>query len=77
MEVADVVIVKDFMVENVVTATPDSSLNDALQALNEHGLHELPIVSSDDPRQVIAMLTRNNLGAAYHRRLHSLKRADG
>lgn len=75
MAVADLVIVRDFMVENVVTTCPDDSLNDALQKLNEHGLHEIPVVASDDRRRVVAMLTRNNLGAAYHKRLHALKRA--
>ena len=75
MSVADIVIVRDFMVDGVVTARPDDDLNSALQKLNEYGLHELPVVSADDPRRVTAMLTRNNLGAAYHKRLHALKRA--
>lgn len=73
-EVADLVIVRDFMVDTVVTVTPQDSLNDALQTLNEYGLHEVPVVDTEDPRRVVAMLTRNNLGAAYHRRLHALKR---
>ncbi|MEX1024454.1 MAG: chloride channel protein [Planctomycetota bacterium] len=71
--IADLVIVRDFMVENVVTTRPDATLSEALEALNEHGLHELPVVAIDDPRRVLAMLTRNNLGAAYHRRLHALR----
>jgi len=75
MEVADLVIVRDFMVETVVTVTPSENLNDALQKLNEHGLHEIPVVHEADGRHVLGMLTRNNLGAAYHRRLHALKRA--
>ena len=75
LEVADLVIVRDFMVDNVVTTHAGASLNEALQLLNEHGLHELPIVADDDPRRVLAMLSRNRLGAAYHRKLHALKRA--
>ncbi len=74
MEVADIVIVRDFMVENVITTTPEDNLNDALQKLNEFGLHEIPVVDPQDPRRVLAMLTRNNLGASYHRQLHALKR---
>ena len=73
MEVADLVIVRDFMVESVVTTSPDDDVNSALHKLNEHGLHELPVVDATDPRRVIAMLTRNNLGAAYQKRLHALK----
>ncbi len=77
MEVADIVIVRDFMVEKVVTTTPDDDLSVALARLNEYGLHEIPVVDSDDPTRVVAMLTRNNLGAAYSKRLHALKRAPG
>lgn len=74
-EVADIVIVRDFMVDNVVTTHPQQNLNEALQSLNEYGLHEIPVVADDDPRKVIAMLTRNNLGAAYQKRLVALRRA--
>jgi CIC family chloride channel protein len=76
-EVADLVIVRDFMVENVITTRPDATLSEALRELTEHGLHELPVVATDDPRRVLAMLTRNNLGAAYHRRMHALRSTDG
>ena len=75
MEVADLVIVRDFMVEGVVTTKPQDTLNEAVQKLNEHGLHEIPIVDAEDPTRVLAMLSRNRLGAAYHRRLHTLKRS--
>ena len=74
MEVADLVIVRDFMVDEVITTTPDENLNDALSKLNEHGLHEIPVVAAEDPTRVLAMLTRNNLGAAYHRKLQAFKR---
>jgi len=74
MEVADLVIVRDFMVDRIVTTTPDEDLNVALQKLNERGLHEIPVVDPTDPGKVLAMLTRNNLGAAYHRKLQAFKR---
>jgi len=50
---------------------------DSYFKLNEHGLHEIPVVSDEDPGQVVAMLTRNTLGAAYHKRLHALKQSAG
>lgn len=74
MEVADVVIVRDFMIDQVVTTTPEESLSEAVQKLNEHGLHEIPVVDSQDPTRVVAMLTRNNMGAAYHKKLQALRR---
>ncbi|QDU65630.1 chloride channel protein [Engelhardtia mirabilis] len=74
-DVHNLVLVRDFMVDKVVTTTPNESLNDALRKLNERSVHEIPVVSADDPTRVIAMLTRNNVGAAYHRRLRELRRA--
>jgi len=72
-EVADLVLVRDFMVEEVVTTTPEDTLSEALSKLNEHGLHELPVVDATDPRRVLAMLTRNLLGSAYNDKLKAIR----
>jgi CIC family chloride channel protein len=74
MAVADLVIVRDFMVENVVTTTPSANLSDALHALNAHGLHALPVVDEADPRRVVAMLERRRVGEVYQQRLDELKK---
>ena len=73
--VEDLVIVRDFMVDRVATVRPGETLNDALRRLNEHSIHEIPVVSEADPTKVIGMLSRNNLGAAYHRHLQELRQA--
>ena len=73
-EIADLVIVRDFMVEDVATVTPEDSLNDALQRLNERAIAQIPVVDAHNPRRVLGMLSRNNLGAAYHQRLRELRR---
>ncbi len=73
--VADLVIVRDFMVEDVVTVTPEDDLNTALQRLNERAIAQVPVVDANNPRKVLGMLSRNNLGAAYHKKLRELKRA--
>jgi len=74
--IEDVVIVRDFMVDRVVTVQPDDPLDEALRRLNEYSIHELPVVHANNPRRVLTMLSRNNLGAAYHRRLRELKRQE-
>ena len=71
--VADMVIARDFMVERVVTCAPSEPLNAALAKMNQHGVHELPIVAEEAPRRVLAMLSRNSLGSAYQKRLASLR----
>jgi CIC family chloride channel protein len=73
-DVQDLVIVRDFMVEDVATVKSADSLGDALRLMNQLTIHEVPVVSAADSRHVIALLTRNNLGAAYHQRLRELKR---
>ncbi|MEM7305412.1 MAG: chloride channel protein [Planctomycetota bacterium] len=74
-EIADLVIVRDFMVEDVVTVTPEHTLDEALQRLNERAIAQLPVVDAENPRRVVGMLSRNNLGAAYHTKLRELQRA--
>jgi CIC family chloride channel protein len=74
--VADLVIVRDFMVENVITTNPREDLAAVQRKLDEHGLHEIPVVSPEDPRCVVAMLTRQVLGAFYQERLARLRAPD-
>ena len=71
--VQDLVIVRDFMVDRVATVQMDSDLNEAIRLLNEFSIHEIPVVDPGDATRVIGMLNRNNIGAAYHRRLRELK----
>ena len=73
-DVHGVVLVRDFMVEKPVTVAPGDSLNDALRAMNELSVHALPVVERPGSRRIVGMITRNNLGAAYHRRLRELRR---
>ena len=73
-DVHHLVLVRDFMVDHPVRVTRDDSLNDALRAMNELSVHALPVVDGPESRQVVGMITRNNLGAAYHRRLRELQR---
>ena len=74
VDVQDLVIVRDFMVEDVATVKAEDSLDEALRLMNQYTIHEMPVVSAADPRHVIALLTRNNLAAAYHQRLRDLRR---
>ncbi|MFT4709295.1 MAG: CIC family chloride channel protein [Bacteroidia bacterium] len=74
VDVQDLVIVRDFMVEEVATVRAEDSLDEALRLMNQYTIHEMPVVSAADPRHVIALLTRNNLAAAYHQRLRDLRR---
>lgn len=71
--VEDVVIVRDFMVENVVTAHLDDTLDEVLRRMTEHHIHVIPVVENEDDRRVIGLFDRNELGRAYDRRLRELR----
>ena len=71
-DVQDLVIVRDFMVEDVASVRADDTLNDALTLMNQLAIHQIPVTSDVGGRHVVAMLTRNNVGAAYHQRMREL-----
>jgi CIC family chloride channel protein len=75
-EVADVVIARDFMVENVVTARLDDSLDDVMRKMTEYHIHVIPVVDDEQGDHVIGLLDRTDLGRAYDRRLREMMRAD-
>jgi chloride channel protein, CIC family len=74
IDVQDLVIVRDFMVEDVATVKAEDNLDEALRIMNKLTIHEIPVVSAVDPKHVVALLTRNNLAAAYHQRLRELRK---
>ena len=47
--------------EDVLTVTMDDSLSTALKKMTMAEIRELPVVSSEDPRRVVGMLSRKDL----------------
>ncbi len=75
--VEDMVIVRDFMIEGVITATMDDDLHVVLRRLTKHSINTIPIVEGEGgERRVIALLERNEIGRAYDRRLAELRADD-
>ncbi|MEZ6016766.1 MAG: chloride channel protein [Planctomycetota bacterium] len=71
--IGNFVIVRDFMREQVATVRMDDTLHDVLRLFTRRAVSALPVVDPDDPRKVIAMLRRNDIGRAYSDRLKALK----
>ncbi|MEM8709987.1 MAG: chloride channel protein [Planctomycetota bacterium] len=76
-EALDVVIAGDFMREQVATVTPADSLHDVQRLFTRRAVSALPVVDAGNPRKVIALLRRNDIGRAYTDRLQELKDAQG
>ena len=71
--VEDMVIVRDFMIDRVVTTRMTDSLNDVLRQMTRNNVNVLPVVDAQDPGRVIALLERGAIGRAYDEKLQELK----
>ena len=69
----DVIIVRDFMVEKVVTVRMEDSGSEALRKMNRFNITAIPVVDSKEPWRIVALLDRNALGRAYDARLTDLR----
>jgi CIC family chloride channel protein len=66
-------IAKDIATGGVITVTPEDSLNTALKRMTEAEIRELPVVSSEDSRRVVSMLSRKDIIRTYHDEIERLK----
>ena len=64
---------KDIANLQVVTCEPEDTMNEALRKLASHGFEELPVVTPDDPGEVLFMLSRRSMLARYARELENKK----
>ncbi len=65
-EMHRLVVAKDIATEDVLTITADDSLYAALKKMTAAEIRELPVVSKEDPRKVISMVSRKDLIRTYH-----------
>lgn len=71
--VGDMIIVRDFMSEGVVTVKLTDSLHDVQRIMTRRGVSAVPVVDAEDAGKVIALFERNALGRAYGEKLAQLK----
>jgi len=74
--VEDVIIVRDFMREQVVSVKLEDSLHDVQRLMTRRAVSAVPVVDSEDSRKVIALLERNVIGRAYAEQLRRLKEGE-
>ena len=65
----------DVMISRVITVNPKDDLNTALTCFTALNIDELPVVAPDDSRQLLGMVRRKEVIAAYNRRLMEHKNA--
>lgn len=65
----DLIVAKELGTPDVITIFPDENLRHALAKIGYRNIEHLPVVSREDPRKVIGMLSRRDILAAYNKAL--------
>ncbi len=73
-ELHALLVAKDIAMEKVMTVTPEDSLKTALSFMATLDIRELPVVSKENPRKVVNILSRKDITRAYHDEMARLKR---
>lgn len=63
----DLVVVKEVATLNVITVTPDETLDIVLKKWARKTVEILPVVESGNSRKIVGLLSRRDLIAAYDR----------
>lgn len=66
---ADLVVAKEVATSEVISLTPDTNLNKAMEKFVAIDVAQLPVVDEKYPNKVIAIITRGDIIAAYNRRV--------
>jgi CIC family chloride channel protein len=72
-ELHRLLIAKDIAVEEVLTVTPEDTLNTALKKMTSAEIRELPVVSEEDSRSLLSMLSRKDIIRTYHDEIERIK----
>lgn len=66
---ADLVVAKELATPEVISVTPQENLNEAMEKFVSIDVAQLPVVDVENPRRVIAILTRGDIIASYNRKV--------
>ena len=66
-DLKDLVVAKDLASENVMTVSADENLYTALGKISRKDFSTMPVVSPDDPTELIGIVTRRDIIGAYEK----------
>jgi len=72
-ELHQLVIARDIATAGVLTVTPRDSLKTALRKMTEAEIRELPVVSDENSRRVVSMLSWKDIIRTYHDEMERIK----
>ncbi len=65
---SNVLVAKDLAVPSVITVVEQDTLQSALEKMIALNVNELPVVSQDNPKQIVSMLSKQDLITCYYNR---------
>jgi len=65
----DLVVAKDIATLNVITVSPNESLEVALKKIGFRNIEHLPVVDPDHPRKIVGILSHRDIIASYNKAL--------
>ncbi|MDL1871426.1 chloride channel protein [Deltaproteobacteria bacterium PRO3] len=68
-EVADVVVVGDIMTREVLTVTPENTLEEALLKIGDENIEYLPVLEGGESRKVLGLVSRRDILSCYNREI--------
>ena len=71
-ELEDSMMARDLGTTEVITVTPEDTLDTALRKIGFRNITELPVVAVDDPRRIVGILTHRHIISAYNRALDTI-----
>ncbi len=66
-DLRDIVVAKDLASENVVTVSTNDDLYTALEKISRKDFSTMPVVSPDDPAELVGIVTRRDIIGAYEK----------
>ena len=72
-DAGNLILASDLAVSPVATVTPDDNLHTTLRLCTQKNITEIPVVDTENPRQVLCMLRRQEVIDAYDERMSALR----
>jgi CIC family chloride channel protein len=74
--VLDLINASDLAITTILTVSLDEDLNSVLKKLTINNMNIIPVVENDNPRKVIAMLSRGELLTAYDKEIKKVRSSE-
>ncbi len=74
-EIHPIIVAKDIATLKIHTVTPEDNLHTALKKMTEADIRELPVVSQENPKKVISMLSRKDILRTYYEEIEKINKS--